>query len=344
MYGACIREALTSRGHLKTILDFSDIESFETPADLYPHFFVFQNGRPGSTLIASMSRRGRTARATASTIRQFAPSSSPLVLNIGDDVAGTVRKAREKFPTLEEAGCSVRVGSATGSDAIFLIRSENEAIEKSWLLPFVNARSICNGVVAWSGINIINVFGQNGKPVDLFEYPNLRRYLHRHKDGLRARAKAKTSKLWWRSIDALQPEWYEASKLLVVYISAVPVIGLDRHGYCAGGGVYQIKSKQWPLRELLVFLSAGVLGLFVMGMASGSAARFHRFQKGQLAKIPIPRWRELDKDWRLRFKAARRKGDLDGILKAVAELYDCPPATLERFVARDWKTFLVQLT
>ena len=34
VYGGAVREALTSRGHLnKTIFDFSDIESFETPTD-----------------------------------------------------------------------------------------------------------------------------------------------------------------------------------------------------------------------------------------------------------------------------------------------------------------------
>jgi hypothetical protein len=59
----------------------------------------------------------------------------------------------------------------------------------------------------------------------------------------------------------------EAASGCCVDTSAVPVIGIDRIGYCAGGGVYQIKSKEWPLQDLLVFLSAGVLGLFVAGMA-----------------------------------------------------------------------------
>jgi adenine-specific DNA-methyltransferase len=340
VYGGSVREALTTRGHLKAIFDFSDIDSFETQADAYPHFFVFQNGRAGPTRIASVNRTGKAARVTASTTRQFAPSPSPLVLTVGDDVAATVQRARLKFSTLEEAGCSVRVGSATGSNATFLIDSEKDIVEKSRLLPFVNAKSIDNGVVQWSGTKIVNVFDKRGKLVKLSRYPRLRRYLNRHKDALKARAKAKKSKIWWRSIDALQPEWYGASKLLVVDISSVPVIGLDRHGFCAGGGVYQIKSKQWPLQDLLAFLSAGVLGLFVAGMALGSAKGFHRFQKEQLANVPLPRWRQLNKRWRVRFKAARRAGDLDKLLSAVAELYECGPSTLKKYLARDWKTFL----
>ncbi|MEY9136473.1 adenine-specific DNA-methyltransferase [Bradyrhizobium diazoefficiens] len=337
VYGGSIREALTSRGHIKSISDFSNIDSFETPADAYPHFFVFQNGRSGATYIASMNPRGKSARVSASTTRQFAPSNSPLVLNVGGDVAATVRRARNKFPTLEQAGCLVRVGSATGSNETFLVDGPNDIVEKSRLLPFVNARSIKNGVVQWSGTKIVNVFDRSGKPVALTRYPRLRRYLYRHKDALKARAKSKNAKIWWRSIDALQPEWYEARKLLIVDISAVPVIGIDRKGCCAGGGVYQIRSKEWPLQDLLVFLSAGVLGLFVAGMASGTENSFHRFQKEHIAKVPLPRWRKLDKRWRTQFKAARKRGDRDTILDMIAVLYGCRIGTLKKYVARDWK-------
>lgn len=337
VYGGSVREALTTRGHIKSISDFTDIDSFETQADAYPHFFVFQNGQSGTTSILSMNKRGKTAQVRASTSRQFAPSSDALVLNIGDDVASTVRRARAKFSTLEKAGCLVRVGSATGANETFLV-DKKDVVEKSRLLPFVNASSIENGVVQWSGTRIVNVFDKSGKTVRLSKYPRLRRYLNRNKETLRARAKSKNAKIWWRSIDALQPDWYSAKKLLVVDISAVPVIGIDLVGRCAGGGVYQIKSKQWPLRDLLVFLSAGILGLFVAGFAAGSAKGFHRFQKEHIANIPLPRWRQLDKGWRERFKAARRAGDHDKLLGAVAELYGCRTSTLRKYVARDWNT------
>ncbi|MGN8546453.1 hypothetical protein ACQPTN_16975 [Bradyrhizobium sp. 13971] len=190
------------------------------------------------------------------------------------------------------------------------------------------------------GNKIVNVFDRSGKPVTLTKYPRLRRYLYRHADVLKARAKAKNAKIWWRSIDALQPEWYEAPKLLVVDISAVPVIGIDRKGCCAGGGVYQIRSKEWPLQDLLVFLSAGVLGLFVAGITSGAENSFHRFQKEHIAKVPLPRWRELDKRWRTQFKAARRRGDCEAVLGMIATLYGCRASTLKKYVARDWKTLL----
>jgi hypothetical protein len=69
-------------------------------------------------------------------------------------------------------------------------------------------------------------------------------YLRKHKQKLRSRAKASKSKIWWRSIDSLHPGWYSSPKLLVVDVSALAVIGIDDTGYCAGSGVYQIKSNE----------------------------------------------------------------------------------------------------
>lgn len=340
VYGGSVREALTSTGYLKSIIDFSDIESFEISADAYPHFFVFKRGRTGLTKLSSMKTKGNSVVSTVPVARQFAPSASPLVLNVGGGVASAITRARKMFPSLERAGCTVRVGSATGCDGVFLRKSRGPEVERSRLVPFVNARSIKDGRVSWTETKIVNVFDRCGKPVNLSRYPKLSRYLQENERALKARAKASKSKIWWRSIDTLHPDWYKARKLLVVDISAVPVIGLDIRGYCAGGGVYQIKSHEWPLRDLWVLLSAGVLGLFVGGLASGSTNGFHRFQKKQIADVPLPRWGQVDKRWRLQFRKAYRSGDRGAILEAVAELYNCDPATLARFVARDWATFL----
>jgi adenine-specific DNA-methyltransferase len=120
---------------------------------------------------------------------------------------------------------------------------------------------------------------------------------------------------------------------------AIPVIGIDTTGYCAGSGVYQIKSDEWPLADLLTFLSAGVLGLFVATLSAGATAGFHRFQKSQIAAVHMPRWQELTSDWKAEFKAARKEKNGSAVLKLVAELYECEASLLENYVARDWDAF-----
>lgn len=344
VYGGSIREAFTSLGHLKAIVDFSDVDSFETPADAYPHFFVFEHGTSGSTKISSMAGTDTIIRSGSSAVRTFAPSSSPLLLSRDAAAEKTLEFARRTFPRIEDAGCVIRVGSATGCNEVFLGPTEKLPVERSRTLPFVNARSIQDGRVHWSGTSIVNVFDANGKVVKLADYPRMAAYLRKHKKPLQSRAKASTSKTWWRSIDSLHPDWYASPKLLVVDVSASPVIGIDTVGYCAGSGVYQIKSISWPLEDLLVFLSAGVLGLFVKALSTGAATGFHRFQKSQLSAVHIPRWEEIEPSWKKRFREARRAKNWARILDLVAELYQCEAGLLAGYVARDWAGISSKLT
>ena len=336
VYGNAIREAFTSLGQLKTIIDFSDVDSFETSADAYPHFFVFQKDSAGPTQISSMTGFDRIERSGNAVVRTFSPSALPLLLTRDFAAQKVVKAAGRRFPRLEDAGCTIRVGSATGCNNVFLGSAKDVAIERSRLLPFVNASSIHNGKVRWAGTQIINVFDKGGKVVALSKFPRMAAHLRKNKKSLQSRAKASQSKVWWRTIDNLHPDWYASPKLLVVDVSALPVIGIDTTGYCAGSGVYQIKSDEWPLADLLTFLSAGVLGLFVATLSAGATTGFHRFQKSQIAAVHIPRWQELASDWKTKFKIARRGKNGSAVLKLVAELYECEASLLENYVARDW--------
>jgi len=62
VYGSAIREAFTSQGQLKTVIDFSDVDSFETSVDAYPHLFVFEKDSAGPTQISSMIGSDRIER------------------------------------------------------------------------------------------------------------------------------------------------------------------------------------------------------------------------------------------------------------------------------------------
>jgi adenine-specific DNA-methyltransferase len=336
VYGGAVRETFTTLGQLKTIIDFSDAESFETSADTYPHFFVFQKGVNGPTRIRSMAGSKKIGPSGRSVVRTFLPSASPLFLSRNEAATKVVSAARMRFSKIEDAGCTIRVGSATGCNEVCLGSRQALPVERSRLLPFVNAHSISKGKVHWTGTYVVNVFDGHGKVVTLARFPRMAAYLRENQKQLRGRAKASKSKTWWRSIDSLHPDWYAARKLLVIDISAAPVIGLDSVGYCAGSGVYQIKSRSWPLADLHVFLSAGVLGLFVSALSAGAANGFHRFQKSQIAAVHIPKWTLLDAGWKKEFRAARRAKQGDAILKLVAEQYDCEPSLLASHIARDW--------
>jgi hypothetical protein len=127
--------------------------------------------------------------------------------------------------------------------------------------------------------------------------------------------------------------------LLIADISSRPVVGLDDTGYCAGSGVYQIKSSGWPLEDLLVVLSAGILGTFIGAMSQRSQNGFNRFQKQHIGKIPLPRWDQIEVDWLRRFREARVSRNATSALELVAELYRCDVGILAANTARDWPAF-----
>lgn len=335
-YGASIREALTRHGQLEAIIDFTDVDSFEQTADAYPSFFVFSKDRTGSTEILSVATSDAGLSPSGESVRRHLPQSSGPFILAGYSVARFVERAKSAFPTLEAAGCSVRVGSATGCNPVFLGAASTLPVEPDRLLRFVNARSIRGASVCWSGTHIVNVFDNDSTPVDLEAFPRLRAYLQRHRKELKARAKAGKSACWWRTIDVLQPEWHQARKLLVADISSRPVIGLDNTGYCAGSGVYQIKSSEWSLEDLLIVLSAGILGVFVSAASQRSANGFNRFQKGVISKIPLPRWGEVDAVWKQQFREARISKDATSTLELIGKLYGCDADILTANVARDW--------
>jgi adenine-specific DNA-methyltransferase len=226
VYGSAVRETFTSLGQLKTIIDFSDTESFETSADAYPHFFVFQKGGNGPTRIRSMAGTDKIGPSGKTIVRTFLPSASPLFLSRDLAATKTVNAARKRFPKIEDTGCTIRVGSATGCNEVFLGSRRELPLERSRLLPFVNAHSLKRAKVHWTGTYIVNVFDANGKVVTLARFPRMAAYLRRHKTQLQARAKASKSKIWWRSIDSLHSDWYAARKLLVIDVSASPVSGI----------------------------------------------------------------------------------------------------------------------
>ncbi len=88
-----------------------------------------------------------------------------------------VRRLEQTFPTLEEAGCKVGIGVATGADKAFVGDFDTLAVEPDRKVPLVTTRDIQSGEVRWRGSGVINPFSEAGSLVDLREYPRLRRYL-----------------------------------------------------------------------------------------------------------------------------------------------------------------------
>src|SRR5439155_18099158 len=96
------------------------------------------------------------------------------------DQLALVRRLEAAFPVVEDAGCKVGIGVATGADKAFVGPFQKLDVEADRKLRLVTTRDILTGTVQWRGIGVINPFTGKGGLVNLKDYPRLKRYLEGH--------------------------------------------------------------------------------------------------------------------------------------------------------------------
>ena len=81
----------------------------------------------------------------------------PEALDSSDQLA-VIRRLEQCFPTLEEAGCKVGIGVATGADSAFIGPFTALDVEADRKIPLVMTKDIENGELKWRGLGVINPF------------------------------------------------------------------------------------------------------------------------------------------------------------------------------------------
>lgn len=89
--------------------------------------------------------------------------ANPWILESSDQLS-VLRRLERDFPTLEEVGCKVGIGIATGADKAFIGSFEELDVETDRKLPLVMTQDILQGKVDWKGRGIINPFADGGGP------------------------------------------------------------------------------------------------------------------------------------------------------------------------------------
>ena len=220
-YGGPLRALVAAGFHLKVHVDMTNTPAFHSDVIAYPAITVITREKANSTRIAhrpDIDRRQLAILAALLTVKQLPQAGGP-VREIAGVVSGAepwlleapdqmalVRRLEKSFPTLQEAGCEVGIGVATGADQAFIAPFDQLDVEADRKLPLVTTRDIVTGSVAWHGLGVINSFAEQGGLVSLSDYPRLRRYLEARKDQIANRHCARKSPArWYRTIDRITP-------------------------------------------------------------------------------------------------------------------------------------------
>lgn len=334
-YGGPLRQMVAERFHLRAYIDMVNTPAFLSDVIAYPAIFIIGNERGKVTRVAHQPKiEAKHLAALAQSITGSAVPASP-VTEIGIVTKGSepwllddfehlavVRRLEVQFPTIEEAGCKVGIGVATGADKAFIGKFDELDVEADRKLPLAMTRDILTGSLNWRGLGVVNPFAPEGGLVDLACYPRLKRYLEARKDEIAGRHIAqKMPANWYRTIDRIYPELVAKPKLLIPDIKGEAHIVYDAGSCYPHHNLYFVTSDTWDLHALQAVLLSGIARLFVATYSTKMRGGYLRFQAQYLRRIRVPHWRDIPLPMRKRLIDAGRKADAVACNNAVAELY-----------------------
>lgn len=336
-YGGPLRYLVAEQFHLKIYVDMTGAPAFHTDVVAYPAITIISREKPGVTRVAhrpTIDRATLTALAEllrapvlpkdAVQVRELARvtnGSEPWLLESSDQMA-LIRRIEQQFPLLEEAGCKVGIGVATGADKAFIGDFAALDVEADRKLPLVTTKDIMSGEVAWQGQGVINPFKDAGGLVDLDEYPRLRRYLEARREVIAGRHCAKKAPdSWYRTIDRITPSLASKPKLLVPDIKGEAHIVFEKGELYPHHNLYFITSETWDLQALQAVMLSAISRLFVATYSTKMRGGFLRFQAQYLRRIRLPLWSDVPRDLRQELAAAAERRDLEACNQAVFKLY-----------------------
>lgn len=324
-YGKPLRKLVADGYHLVYHVDMVDTPAFHSEVSAYPAITVIRREPAGPTRTVkrpSIEKVGLTELAgklvalsppsdfRIRTVEAVLPSGQPWILDGEDGRLPLVRRLERDFPLLEEAGCRVGIGVATGADRAFIAPFDQLDVEPDRKLPLVGTRDIADGTVNWRGLGIVNPFDDHGRMVPLDDFPRLRGHFELWSDVLRRRNCAKKNpEHWYRTIDRIHNSLVRQPKLLVPDIKGEAHVVYEEGHYYPHHNLYYILSEEWDMEALQAVLMAGFATLFVAAYSTQMRGGYLRFQAQYLRRIRLPHWCKLPSELRRDLLLAVRRRD-----------------------------------
>lgn len=339
-YGGPLRELIAESFHMDVYVDFTGIDAFHGEVTAYPSVTIIRNGRGERTQIVDKE----------DVSCEFLPELSGLLLCQADDprikrmsrfkdkrapwlLSNTARllvvqELEARFPTLEEAGCKVGIGVATGADKVFIGSDAALDVEAARKLPLLTRKDLKNNRIEWTGQYVLNPFdGDSPALVDPEAFPRFKAYLESHAELVKKRHVAKKNpRAWFKTIDRIYPTLTTTPKLVIPDIQGEPQVAYDPGEYYPHHNLYYLTSATWDLRALQAVLRSNLANAFVATYSLRMRGDCLRFQAQYLRRIRIPQWSDVSEPLREALKSAAESNHQEAIDQTVRELYELDPA------------------
>ena len=340
-YGERLRALVASEYAVDTVVAMHAVDAFEDTVSAYPAITVLRNGSQGPARVIETA--DGFDETDAGNVAQWLADSHELAPSRGRFDAGTLQgwfvggghwptgspstleliaDLEERFDPLEDwrTGTRVGIGVATGCDDVFVVEHA-PGVETCRLLPMLTAHDISLGTPNWGGRFLVNPW-EEGRLVDLDEYPGLASYMRRHGTRIKQRHVARRRPAsWYRTIDRVDPELQARPKLLLPDLKSAAHPVLDTRGFYPHHNLYYVVSDKWDLEVLGGLLLSDISNLFVGAYCVKMRGGTYRFQAQYLRKIRVPAPDAIDAATAATLAEAFQRRDRAGATAAAAELY-----------------------
>ena len=339
-YGGPLRKMVALGYHLRYYVDMVDTDAFHSEVSAYPAITVISREKSEATRIAhrphvdketlvklshGMRTKSLKPNGAVHEVSGIMSNSEPWVLESFDQLA-ILRRLETAFPTLEEAGCKVGIGVATGADKVYVGTYDELDVEQDRKLPLVMTKDIRAGKVDWNGKGVINPFDDDGGLVNLKKYPKLAAYLNRHKAVIYKRNVAKrNSDRWYRTIDRITPQLTHTTKLLIPDIKGKANIVYEEGKYYPHHNLYYITSETWDLKTFRRYFCRTSPVFLSRHIPTKMRGGYLRFQAQYLRRIHIPHWKDVPEKVKAKLRAAAEKRDIAACNAVTFDLYNLSP-------------------
>ena len=338
-YGGPLRDLVSSRYHFAAYVDMVDTPAFHSEVMAYPAITVIAAEPAGPTHVAhrpsidrdtlgriATAMRGECVDALVQEVPHVATGNGPWVLDEFDRFA-MLRVIEARFGTLEEAGCKVGIGVATGADEAFIGPFETLDVEPERKLPLVMTGDILSGKVNWQGFGVVNPFEPDGSLADFRRYPRFALYIEERRAVIgRRHVSQKNPKGWYRTIDRIYPDLVSKPKLLIPDIKGEANVVFDDGRLYPHHNLYYVTSETWDLRALQTILRSAVAGTFIAMYSTKMRGGYLRFQAQYLRRIRLPKWDQVTPALRQALIACAEEPDQDKVNDVAFEVYGLSPA------------------
>lgn len=334
-YGGLLRKLISKNYHLDCYVDFTGCPAFHNEVVAYPAVTIIRRGtgtdtrtarRPqiDSKALESLARKLLTKGSSqaAGRVVEVVSGDAPWLLE-NPARLNVIRALEATLPKIEEAGCQVGIGVATGIDKIYIRSDDDLPVEDERKLPLAMTRDIVNGEIVWGGKMLLNPFdGDSPKLVDPNQFPKFKAYIEEHRESISKRHVAKKNPTnWFKTIDRIYPTLTKTPKLLIPDIKGEASVVYDSGEFYPHHNFYYLTSNEWDLHALQAVLLSSVTQAFIATYSLKMRGDCLRYQAQYLRRIRLPLWSGISAKMRSQLISAGQSRCPSRIESVVQEFY-----------------------